>query len=88
MLRSMELERRRSKKRRNDKSGVYKVQKKEYNCKKSVKMEKKKDFMPKMQSKKKKRMAKLRRSSAPYREKSITRQYTNRASKRHSKKKG
>jgi len=48
MPRIMELERKRSKKRRNDKSGVCKVWKKRCNCEKSVRMGKKKNLMPRI----------------------------------------
>jgi len=48
MPRSIELERRESKERRDDKSGVCKVWKKGYNCKEGVRMEKKKDPMSRM----------------------------------------
>jgi len=45
MPRSMELKRRRSKKRRNDKSRVCKVWKKGCNCEKDVRIGKKKDLI-------------------------------------------
>ena len=48
MPRSMELERRKSKKRRDDKSEVHKVWKEGCNCEKGVRMGKKKDLMPRM----------------------------------------
>ena len=48
MPRSIELERRRSKKRRDNKSGVCKVWKKGCNYEKGIKMGKKKDPMPRM----------------------------------------
>ena len=48
ILRSMKLERRRSKEGRDDKSGVYKVWKERYNCKKDIRMGKKKNLMPRM----------------------------------------
>jgi len=48
MPKSMELERRRNKKRRDNKSRVCKLWKKGCNCEKSVRIGKKKDSMPKM----------------------------------------
>jgi len=48
MPRSMELKRRRRKKRRDNKSGVCKVWKKGCNCEKGVRTKKKKDFMPRI----------------------------------------
>ena len=48
MSKSVELERERSKKRRDNESGVYKVWKKGCNCKEGVRMEKKKDPMSRM----------------------------------------
>jgi len=48
MPESIELERRRSKEKRDDESGVYKVWKKECNCEKGIRMEKKKDLMSRM----------------------------------------
>ena len=48
MPKSMELERKRSKKRRNDKGTVCKVWKKRCNCKKSIRMEKERDLMPRI----------------------------------------
>ena len=46
--RSMELERKRSKKRRNNKSGMCKVWKKECNYEKGIRTRKERDLMPKM----------------------------------------
>jgi len=46
--RSIELERKRSKKKKDDKSRVCKVWKKGYNCKKGVRMGKKKDPTPRI----------------------------------------
>jgi len=48
MPKSIELERKRSKKRRDDKSGMCKVWKKECNCEKGIRMRKKKDLMSRM----------------------------------------
>jgi len=48
MPRSIELERRRSKERKNNKSGVCKVWKEGCNCEKGVRMRKKKDLMPRI----------------------------------------
>ena len=48
MPRSMELERRRSKKKRDDESKVHRLWKEGYNCKKSVRIGKKKDPMPRI----------------------------------------
>jgi len=48
MPRSMELERRGSKKRRNDKGTVYRMWKEGCNCEKDIRIEKKKDLMPRM----------------------------------------
>jgi len=48
MSRSIELERRRSKKRRNNKNTVYRIWKEECNCEKDIRTRKKKDFMPKI----------------------------------------
>jgi len=48
MPRSVELERRRSKKRRDNKSRVYKVWKERCNCEKGVRIGKKKDLMPRI----------------------------------------
>jgi len=48
MSKSVELERERSKKRRDNESGVYKVWKKECNYKKGIRMGKKKDSMPRI----------------------------------------
>ena len=45
MSKSVELERERSKKRRDNESGVYKVWKKGCNCKEGIRMGKKKDSM-------------------------------------------
>jgi len=46
MPRSIELERRRSKERRDEKSGIYKVWKEEYNCEKGVRKKKKRILYP------------------------------------------
>jgi len=48
MPRSMELERRGSKKRINDKGTVYRMWKEGYNCEEGVRIGKKKDLMPRM----------------------------------------
>jgi len=48
MPRSMELERRKSKKRRNNKGTVYRMWKEEYNCKEGIRTEKEKDLMPRI----------------------------------------
>jgi len=48
MPRSMELERRRSKERRNDESGICKVWKKRYNYEKGIRTRKERDLMPRM----------------------------------------
>ena len=48
MPRSMELERRRSKKRRNNESGICKVWKKRYNYEKGIRTRKERDLMPRM----------------------------------------
>jgi len=48
MPRSIELERRKSKERRDDESGVCKMWKEGCNCEKDVRMRKKKDLMPRM----------------------------------------
>ena len=48
MPRSMELERRRSKEKRDEESGVCKVWKEGCNCEKGVRMRKKKDLIPRM----------------------------------------
>ena len=82
--RSMELKRRRSKERKDNESGVYKVQKKRYNCEKDVRMIKKKNFMPRIQGRKKKRVVELERSSVPHRGKSTVKWYMDRNSKRYS----
>ena len=47
-------------------------------------MGKKKDLIPRMQDREKKRVVELRRSSVPYRGKSTARQCTDRGSKRCS----
>jgi len=48
MPRSMKLERRKSKEKKDDKSGVCKVWKERYNCEKGVRTRKRKDLMFKM----------------------------------------
>ena len=88
MLRSMKLERRRSKERKDNKSGVRKVQKKEYNCEKGIRMKKKKNVMPRIQGREKKKVIELGRSSVPHRGKNTARQYTDRNSERCSKRGG
>ena len=67
--RSMELERKRSKKSKNDKSIVCKVWMKECNYEKGVRIGKERDLMPRMQSRKKKRVVELGRGGIPHREK-------------------
>jgi len=47
MPKSMKLERERNK-RRNDKSGIYKVWKKKYNYKKSIRMGRERNLMPRI----------------------------------------
>jgi len=48
MPRSMELERRKSKKKRNDKGTVYRMWKEGCNCKEGVRVGKEKDLMPRI----------------------------------------
>jgi len=48
MPRSMELERRRNKKRRNDKGAVCRMWKEGCNCKEGIRIEKEKDLMSRM----------------------------------------
>ena len=88
MPKSIELERRESKKGRNNKGTVCRIQKKGYNCEKDIRVEKKKDLMSRIQSKKKKRVVELRGSSILHRGKSIAKRCMDRGSERHSKKGG
>ena len=66
----MELKKRKSKKRRNNKGIVCKVQKKKYNCEKGVKTRKEKDFISRIQDRKKKESSRTRgRQHTPQRKK-------------------
>ena len=63
MPRSMELERRRSEKKKNNKSRICKVWKKRCNYKEGIRTEKERDLIPRMQNRKKKRVVELGSSS-------------------------
>jgi len=84
MPRSIELERKRSKEKRNNKSGVYKVWKEGCNCEKDIRTRKKKNLIPRMWGRKKKKVVELGRSGIPHRGKSTARQYIDRNSERYS----
>ena len=71
VLESMELERGRSKERRDNKGVVYKVQKKRHNRRKNVGTRKKGDPVPRIQNKKEKTMVELESGGVSYREKSV-----------------
>jgi len=84
MPRSIELERKRSKEKRDDKSRVYKVWKEGCNCEKGIRTRKKKNLIPRMWGRKKKKVVELGRSGIPYRGKSTARQHIDRNSERYS----
>ena len=71
VLESMELERGRSKERRDNKGVVYKVQKKRHNRRENVGTRKKGDPVPRIQNKKEKTMVELGSGSVSYRGKSV-----------------
>ena len=80
----MELKRKRSKERKDDKGTVYKIQKKEYNRRKSAGMRKERDPIPRIQNKEKETMVELKSGSTPHRGKDIAEQCMDRSSKKHS----
>ena len=84
MPESMELKRGRSKKGRDDKSVVYKVQKKRCNKRKSIGTRKERDSMSRMQNRKKETMVELRSGGIPHRGKNAVGQYINRGSEKCS----
>ena len=67
---------------------MYKVQKKRCDYEKGVGTGKERDFMPRMQNRKKKRVVELRTSDIAYKGKSIAKWCMDRGSERHSKKGG
>ena len=81
----MELKKRKSKKRRNNKGIVCKVWKKKYNCEKGVKTRKERDFISRIQDRKKKRVVELEGGNILHRGKNTAKQYVDRGSKRGSK---
>ena len=78
----MELKRRKSKKRRNNKGIVYKVWKKKCNCEKGVKTRKERDFISRIQNRKKKSSRTRERQYASQRKKYSKAVYEQRFQKR------
>ena len=81
---SMELERGRSKEGRDNKGTVYKVWKKKCNRRKSVRIRKEGDSVPRMQDRKEETIVELGSGSAPHRGKSTAEQHVDRDSKKYS----
>ena len=84
----MELKRERSKEGKDDKGTVYKVQKKEYNRRKSAGMRKERDLIPRIQNREKETMVELKSGSTLHRGKGIAEQCMDRSSKKHSTREG
>ena len=83
--RSMELERRRSKKKEDDESRIHRMQKEECNSMKGIRTRKKRYIVFRIQGRKEKKMVELERSGVPQAGKSIAERHMNRGSKKCSK---